>query len=117
MEICSRLQKKGSRSIVLTGICSGSQISNFIYRSDGSYSVVSTPKAGSQRAGTGDVFASVLAADTVRGIPLEDSVACAAEFTGKAITLSEKLEIPAEEGVCFELLLPELFGDAAGSIR
>ena len=110
IEICRRLQKKGSRSIVLTGICSGSEISNFIYRSDGSCTVVSTPKTGSQRAGTGDVFASVIAADIIRGIPLEQSVECAARFTGKAIRLSEELEIPSEEGVCFELLLPELFG-------
>ncbi len=109
IEICSRLRNKGSRNIVLTGICCGNDMCNFIYRSDNSYSMISHPKTGGQRAGTGDVFASVLAADAVRGISLEESVRAAGEFTGKAIQLSEDLNIPPEEGVCFELLLSELF--------
>ncbi|MBR2175740.1 MAG: pyridoxamine kinase [Clostridia bacterium] len=106
--IAAKLQFLGSKNIVITGINNGNNISNFILRQDGTYILQSLPRTGGQRAGTGDVFASIISADSVNGTALEDSVKRAAEFVGRAIALSDRLNIPSQEGVCFEMLLATL---------
>ncbi len=53
-------------SIVITGIRQGDSLVNFLW-DDGVYTTVATPIAGASRPGTGDIFASILAADAVRG--------------------------------------------------
>jgi len=60
-------------SIVITGIRQGDSLVNFLW-DDGVYTTVSTPIAGASRPGTGDIFASILAADAVRGETLLSSV-------------------------------------------
>ena len=67
-----------------------------------------TPFSGSRRAGTGDVFASVIAADAINDIPFEESVKTAASFVAKAIKKSDEMGIPAQDGVCFELFMNDL---------
>ena len=64
--------------------------------------------SGSRRAGTGDVFASVIAADAINDIPFEESVKTAASFVAKAIKKSDEMGIPAQDGVCFELFMNDL---------
>lgn len=108
MAITEKLQKLGSKNIVITGIQNGNNISNFIYKQNGTYTFLSSLKVGSRRAGTGDVFSSILAADCVNHIPIEDSVQKAAHFVAKAITISDDQAIPSQDGVCFERLLGEL---------
>ena len=103
-----KLRHMGSRNIVITGINQGNTIGNFIYKEDGTYTLLSTPVAGISRAGTGDVFSSVIAADQVNGIPLESSVKRAAEFVAHAIKLSDEQTIPTQDGICFEKILSEL---------
>ena len=76
--------------------------------SDGVYTTVSTPIAGASRPGTGDIFASILAADAVRGETLLSSVQKAANFVGLCITGSEKAGTPVQEGVVFEKYLAAL---------
>jgi len=63
------------------------------------------PITGSSRHGTGDIFASILAADAVLGKDLTASVTKAADFIGACIQLSDQLQIPETDGVCFENLL------------
>ena len=70
--------------------------------------MIEKPLSGSRRAGTGDVFASVIAADTVRGVPFAESVRRAADFVSKAIAASDELDIPEQDGLCFELFLGDL---------
>ncbi|HIQ98479.1 MAG TPA: pyridoxamine kinase [Candidatus Scybalocola faecavium] len=64
--------------------------------------------AGPSRCGTGDLFASIIAADAVNGISLDVSVKKAADFVAKAIRLSSQMKIPPTDGVSFEPLLGEL---------
>ena len=82
-------------SIVITGIRQGDFLVNFLW-DDGVYTTVSTPIAGASRPGTGDIFASILAADAVRGETLLSSVQ------------SEKAGTPVQEGVVFEKYLAAL---------
>ena len=96
-----------SASIVITGIRQGDSLVNFLW-DDGVYTTVSTPIAGASRPGTGDIFASILAADAVRGETLLSSVQKAANFVGLCIAGSEKAGTPVQEGVVFEKYLTAL---------
>lgn len=96
-----------STSIVITGIRQGDSLVNFLW-DDGVYTTVSTPIAGASRPGTGDIFASILAADAVRGETLLTSVQKAANFVGLCIAGSEKAGTPVQEGVVFEKYLAAL---------
>lgn len=94
-------------SIVITGIRQGDSLVNFLW-DDGVYTTVASPIAGASRPGTGDIFASVLAADAVRGETLLTSVQKAANFVGLCIAGSEKAGTPVQEGVVFEKYLAAL---------
>ena len=63
---------------------------------------------GTQRSGTGDIFASILAADAVNGVDFHTSVKKASQFIKKCILKSIELDIPVTDGVCFEELLTTL---------
>ena len=94
-------------SIVITGIRQGDSLVNFLW-DDGIYTTVASPIAGASRPGTGDIFASILAADAVRGETLLTSVQKAANFVGLCIAGSEKAGTPMQEGVVFEKYLAAL---------
>ena len=96
-----------SASIVITGIRQGDSLVNFLWDDD-VYTTVATPIAGASRPGTGDIFASILAADAVRGETLLTSVQKAANFVGLCIAGSEKAGTPVQEGVVFEKYLAAL---------
>lgn len=96
-----------SASIVITGIRQGDSLVNFLW-DDGVYTTVASPIAGASRPGTGDIFASILAADAVRGETLLTSVQKAANFIGLCIAGSEKAGTPVQEGVVFEKYLAAL---------
>ena len=64
--------------------------------------------AGGQRPGTGDVFASVAAGALLRGASLKEAVEQAARFVKDCIHISDELDIPHANGVCFEEILGKL---------
>ena len=94
-------------SIVITGIRQGDSLVNFLW-DDGVYTTVASPIAGASRPGTGDIFASILAADAVRNETLLTSVQKAANFVGLCIAGSETAGTPVQEGVVFEKYLAAL---------
>ena len=106
--ISERLKELGAKDIVITGIQDGKYLCNYVSCANGSSEIVRHPLSGSHHAGTGDVFASVIAADRVNGVELTVSVKKASDFVSRAISLSDKINIPAQDGVCFEELLGEL---------
>lgn len=108
--LCERLADictVSGASIVITGIRQEDSLVNFLW-DDGVYTTVATPIAGASRPGTGDIFASILAADAVRGETLLSSVQKAANFVGLCIAGSEKAGTPVQEGVVFEKYLAAL---------
>ena len=102
----------GLETAVITGIDAAGDgkeagIANLIADDRGAQWIVS-PKYGGSYSGTGDLFASVLAAGLVQGIPADRCVRLAVSFLEKAIrdTVLEKTD--RNEGVCFERYLWEL---------
>lgn len=114
-ELVEKLLEMGPKKIVITGILQGEFIANYCYdqeirEQDSNYKgcFIRTHKIGSSRPGTGDIFASILAADAVNQVPFEKSVRKASHFVKLCIERSIELEIPLLDGVCFEEVLSKL---------
>lgn len=104
-EICKKLENMGPEKIVISGIDRGGDLENYIYEKDCPPVSVTAHKVGPCRAGTGDVFSSVIAADTVQGKNLKDAVSHASSFIAKVLYRTNELNIPLEDGICFEEFL------------
>ena len=65
-------------------------------------------RVGTQRCGTGDLFASIIAADAVKGADFFKSVKKASNFVKKCIQTSIEMDIPLTDGVAFEEVLDSL---------
>ena len=110
LRICEKLHAMGPEKIVISGLERGEDLENFIYETGKSPVVVREHKTGPCRAGTGDVFASRLMADAVRGVPLAESVCGASAFIAKALRRTMELNLPEPDGIAFEEFLWELGG-------
>lgn len=102
------LFEKGPDKVVITGIPQGEFIANYVMEKGKQPKILRTHKAGTERSGTGDVFASIIAADAVNGVDFEQSVRKASSFVKKCILKSMELDIPQTDGVCFEEILYKL---------
>lgn len=111
------LQKRNpSCSIVITGVDrkeknGREQIGNLLCR-ENEQKWYFADKLGGSYSGTGDLFASVLSADMVKGIPLEISVKKAMYFLSDAIRDTVKEGCDRNDGVCFETYLFKLAEDS-----
>ena len=77
------LCEKGPSKIVISGIVQGEFIANYCYERGQEPKIVRSHKVGTQRSGTGDIFAAIIAADAVNGVPFEESVRKASRFIKK----------------------------------
>ena len=93
---------------VISGIPGAETLTNLCLSEGEEPRWLQSKKVGTERCGTGDVFAAILAADSVLGIPLEESIRKAARFIGRCMKRSEELEIPLTDGICLEEFLSEL---------
>lgn len=108
MEMAQKLGSMGPEKIVITGIPQGEFIANLCYENGREPKLLRTHKVGTQRSGTGDVFASIIAADAVNGVDFQTSVRKASRFVKKCILKSIEMDLPLTDGVCFEELLGTL---------
>ncbi len=108
-QICGILSTmcKTNSKIVITGIRNCTAFFNYIWAQNNA-SVYEIEVAGTSRPGTGDVFASVLAADALNGVSINTSVQKAADFVATCIRGTEEANVPLQEGVLFEKYLQEL---------
>lgn len=102
--MAAKLHAMGICKVVITGIKIGNFFGNYVSAS-GSGELLFSPTGGPSRPGTGDIFAAILSADAVKGIPFTDSVKKAAEFVRICTEGSAALNIPIVEGVCLEQYL------------
>lgn len=107
-ELCDRLSAMGPEKIVISGLEREGRLINFVYEKGRKVTEVAGPKIGPCRAGTGDVFSSVIVADAVNGVAFSDSVRHAAVFIAKVLRRTVELDIPTTDGICFEEFLTEI---------
>lgn len=103
--MAEKLSEKGASKIVISGVKMENYIGNVVYEKNGIKKIIRMKKVGMERSGTGDIFASIIAADCVNGVDLETSVKKAGSFIKKCIIATEKYQVPKTDGVCFEEVL------------
>lgn len=101
-KIAKKLVFSGPEKIVITGIIRDNYIYNYVFESGKTDEFIKSKRIGKERSGTGDVFSAIIAADAINNVELTKSVRKATEFIKKCLVLSEKRNIPCEDGVCFE---------------
>lgn len=106
--IIKKLAERGPEKIVVTGLQQDGYMSNIVYEADKGISWIRNKRVGKERSGTGDIFASIIAADAVNGVGFADSVRKASDFIIKCISKSIEMNIPDTDGVCFEEYLTTL---------
>ncbi|MDY5576953.1 MAG: pyridoxamine kinase [Lachnospiraceae bacterium] len=106
--MAEQLVSAGAGHVVISGVDMGYDIGNVIASHELKPKMICHKKTGDFRSGTGDVYASIIAADMVNGINFEDSVRKAGDFVKEAITATERLEIPKTDGLAFEEVLYKL---------
>lgn len=114
--LCERLSHMGPKKIVISGLERDGRLINFVYEEGSAPVEVAGPKIGPCRAGTGDVFSSIIAADAVNGVEFLTSVRHAAVFIAKVLRRAVELEIPTTDGICFEEFLSEI-GEGTDGIK
>lgn len=109
-QMAANLIKKGPQTVVVTGI-------HFVDEKDGiekmgnlavtgkQTSLSAFPYVGGSYSGTGDLFASVIAAGIARRDKITDSIQLAGDFIERAIVDSVKEKIPRNDGVNYEQFL------------
>lgn len=110
-ELCAmaeKLREMGPKKIVITGISQGEYIANYLYQEEEEPALLRTYRVGDERCGTGDLFASIIAADAVNGVSFKRSVKKASLFVKRCMLRSIEMNVEQKNGVCFEELLPLL---------
>ena len=105
--LCEKLLCLGAKKIVITGIhYGGNKVGTYGY--DGASFLYGRGHVNKSYPGTGDLFASVLLGELLRGKTFKNAVVSASEFTGKVIEYSSRFDTPTRNGVAFEPFLSEL---------
>lgn len=109
-QMAENLIKRGPKTVLVTGIRFGddtdgsTKIGNLAVTEKGS--VISVfPYIGGSYSGTGDLFASVIAAGLAKGMRIETSMELAGRFIKCAIEDAVKENVPRNEGVNYEQYL------------
>ncbi|KMZ52724.1 pyridoxamine kinase [Dorea sp. D27] len=111
-ELC----KEGPEKIIVTGIRhhdeKGTEMMGNLFITEKDCSLSSFPYIGGSYSGTGDLFASCLAAGVTRGDSIPSIMNMAGEFLELALADSVKEQVPRNDGVNYEKYLPMLFRQA-----
>jgi pyridoxine kinase len=100
-KMCHSLAQNGPKQIVVTGIERQDKLGNALYE-NGNFEILYTKKVLPLRPGTGDVFASILAGCSLHNISLKEAVKLASNFVQTCLKSSGVMNIPINDGVCFE---------------
>lgn len=108
LSLCEKIGERHASKIVISGLPRGEELVNFVWERGKAPVVVAEKKVGEDRSGTGDVFASIIAADAVNGVPFVDSVRKASLFTAHAVRRTVAMGIPVKDGLAIEEVLGDL---------
>ena len=109
-ELCKKLADTGADKTVITGlhfgndklcVCGRDNVAKKTYK-------YCFDRVEKNYPGTGDLFASVLLGELLKGEDFEVSIRTASDFTRRVMSYSSRFSTPDREGVAFEAFLGEL---------
>ena len=106
--ICEILCDMGPRFVVISGLERGDYMENFVFERGKDPQIICERKVGPCRAGTGDVFSSIIAADAVKGVEFDEAIRHASSFIAKAMQRTFEMGLLQTDGICFEEFLSEI---------
>ena len=104
-EMAGKLLDFGAKKAVISGVHMGKYVGNVVAEKDKAPIIIRHEKSGDYRSGTGDIYAAIIACDSINGVSFEKSVQKAGNFVKKTIMATEKLNIPKKDGLAFEEVL------------
>lgn len=108
--IAERLITNPLKAVIVTGVRFKGEIYNIV-REKNSRSQIKSKIFGSSYSGTGDLFASVICAKTVQGVPLKTAVNTASKFLEKSVESAYKENADRNGGINFQEFLEVLKDD------
>ncbi len=103
------LTQLGAGCAVITGIYHENRVSNIICDSaSGEVFSHSSPCVAGQFCGTGDLFASIVFGEVLKGKSIKKAVRIATEFICRAAKLSAELGVSQTDGIAFEPILKKI---------
>lgn len=105
IELGNRLLAMGPSKAVISGIEKDGCVLDLVLEEGREPRFSSAPKVAGFRHGTGDVFASIVAAEAVKGKDFYASVQKASQFVRDCLRVSDELHVDEREGVAFEEIL------------
>ena len=108
--IAEKLITKTLKSVIVTGVRYKGEIYNILCEKDKCCYVKSQIFGGSY-SGTGDLFASVIAAKAVQGVPLKNAVNTASKFIEKSVESTFSEGTNRNDGINFQYFLEVLKDD------
>ena len=106
--LCRELKKFGGEKMAITGLhYNGNIIGTYGYDNGESF-LYGREYVKKSYPGTGDLFASVLLGELLKGKNFRESMRSASDFTRKVIEYSSQFNTPVRNGVAFEPFLSEL---------
>ena len=114
--LAQNLSAMGPEKVVITGIIQGEFIANYCYEKGKEPCMFRTVKAGTQRSGTGDIFASVLTGGMITGDSFPIAMDRATKFCELVIKTTFSYGADTRHGVMLEKCLEwlahrEVLGD------
>lgn len=101
--ICNELVKLGARSIIITSVPSeDSRLIGMAIYEKGNLQLIYKERKNTSYPGTGDIFASVIIGEMIRGKNFYESAIYAHNFVSECIEESMKYDYPSKEGVLLE---------------
>jgi len=108
-DLALHLTQLGASRVVITGVYRGDKVLNVVCDSvrDEIFTTASKCVAG-EFCGTGDLFASILFGESLKGKSLRRSVRAASSVVSRAAKFSEELGVSKVDGIAFEPFLKSL---------
>ena len=107
VSLIEKLSESGANKIVITGMETCDRV--FTFGVDGSLPFADRrPRLSAGYPGTGDIFASVLLGETLRGKNFVEATSAACGFTAEVIEYTMKFSTPHRDGVMLEACLGKL---------
>ena len=108
IDISNKLVSLGANKIIITGMKDKDNFYNFTFEDEGNAELYTIPISGSSRHGSGDIFAGIVSAMSLRGKTLSQATGIASDFISLCTKISDEANVPSKEGIIFEMALGEL---------